>query len=146
VDFKGHGYDFAAPVEYGVWLANSPVQYSTQLIQLYSGVVISLDYSRLGISITRPAGFLSEMGALLTFPPSSNSTDQITTILARVGVSFISSDQACANAELEIPDFDFDGTVATARATWNELLSRVQVDTQGVEKETAELFYSSVKN
>ncbi|OAX39419.1 glycoside hydrolase family 92 protein [Rhizopogon vinicolor AM-OR11-026] len=125
VDFKGYGYDFEAPTEYGVWMGNSPVQYSTQFIQLYSG-------------------FVSEMGALLTFPPSSNSTDQVTTILARVGVSFISSDQACANAESEIPDFDFDGTVATARAAWNELLSRVQVDTQGVNKETTELFYSSL--
>lgn len=84
------------------------------------------------------------MGALLTFPPSSNSTDQTTTILARIGVSFISSDQACANAGSEIPDFDFDKTVATARATWNELLSRVHVDTHGVNKETTELFYSSV--
>ncbi|KAG1749718.1 glycoside hydrolase family 92 protein [Suillus paluster] len=105
VDFKGDGYDFQAPAEYGVWLGNAP-------------------------------------GALLTFPPSSNSID--TTILARVGVSFISSDQACANAESEIPDFDFDGTVATARETWNELLSRIQVDTQGVDKEFTELFYSSL--
>lgn len=123
VDFKGDGYDFKAPTEYGVWLENAPVQNSTQLIQLYSG-------------------FLSEMGALLTFPPSPNSIH--TTILARVGVSFISSDQACANAESEIPNFDFDETVATAREIWNELLSRIQVDTQGVDKEITELFYSSL--
>jgi hypothetical protein len=42
VDFKGHGYDFDAPTEYGVWLGNSPDQYSTQFIQLYSGLIISL--------------------------------------------------------------------------------------------------------
>jgi putative alpha-1,2-mannosidase len=82
------------------------------------------------------------MGALLTFPPSSNSLH--TTILARVGVSFISSDRACANAESEIPDFNFDEIVATARETWNELLSRIQVDTEGVDNEITELFYSSV--
>ncbi|KAG1871150.1 glycoside hydrolase family 92 protein [Suillus tomentosus] len=123
VDFKGDGYDFEAPTEYGVWLGNTPVQNSTQVIQLYSG-------------------FLSEIGALLTFPPSPNSIH--TTILARVGVSFISSDQACDNAESEIPNFDFDETVTTARETWNELLSRIQVDTQGVDKEITELFYSSL--
>lgn len=123
VDFKGDGYNFEAPTEHGVWMDNIPIQNSTQLIQLYSG-------------------FLSEMGALLTFPPSSNSIH--TTILARVGVSFISSDQACANAESEIPNFDFDETVATARETWNELLSRIQVDTRGVDNEITELFYSSL--
>ncbi|KAG1844985.1 hypothetical protein F4604DRAFT_1595819, partial [Suillus subluteus] len=96
VDFKGDGYNFKAPTEYGVWMENAPVQNSTQLTQLYSG-------------------FLSEMGALLTFPPSPNPVH--TTILARVGVSFISSDQACANAESEIPNFDFD-----VPKTWIRLL------------------------
>jgi putative alpha-1,2-mannosidase len=61
-----------------------------------------------------------------------------------VGVSFISPEQACSNAESEIPDFDFEGTQASARAQWNELLSRVQVGTKGVDKEVVELFYSSV--
>lgn len=87
-------------------------------------------------------GFISELGALLTFPPSPSGVS--TTILARVGVSFISTDQACANAEEEIPDFDFDGTVAASQAQWAELLGRVQVDTKGVDNETVELFYSSV--
>ncbi|KAG2122899.1 glycosyl hydrolase family 92-domain-containing protein [Suillus bovinus] len=122
VDFKGDGHDFKAPTEYGLWLGNTPVQNSTQANQLNSG-------------------FASEMGALMTFPPSPNYIH--TTILARVGVSFISSGQACANAESEIPDFNFDKTVATAREAWNELLSRIQVDTQGVDKEITELFYSS---
>lgn len=59
-------------------------------------------------------------------------------------MSFISTEQACANAEAEIPDFDFDGVRAAARAEWNELLGRVQVETENVDDDTIELFYSSL--
>lgn len=45
-------------------------------------------------------------------------------ILARVGLSFISVDQACASAEKEIPDFEFDSVHEAARQAW--------VDTLGV--------------
>jgi putative alpha-1,2-mannosidase len=86
---------------------------------------------------------VTQLGTLLTFAPNPNS-NKPTSILARVGVSFISPEQACSNAESEIPDFDFAGTQASARAQWNELLSRVQVSTEGVYKEIVELFYSSV--
>lgn len=91
-------------------------------------------------------GFISELGALLTFPPnpSAKTAHTPTTILARIGVSFISTDQACANAESEIPDFDFDGVRAASEAQWEELLGRVKIDTKGVSEETVELLYSSV--
>ena len=65
--------------------------------------------------------------------------------MARVGVSFISTDQACANAESEIPDFNFDGVRAANEAQWEELLGRFSVDTKGVSEETVELLYSSVR-
>ncbi|EIW86530.1 glycoside hydrolase family 92 protein [Coniophora puteana RWD-64-598 SS2] len=124
VDFKGEGFDLGSPVEYGVYITDEPTQYSTTFTQLYSG-------------------FDSEMGALLGFSPSSDSSDGTTTILARVGVSFISTDQACSNAETDIPEWDFEGVVTNARDTWNELLGRIQVDTTGVDDEITELFYSS---
>lgn len=85
-----------------------------------------------------------ELGALLTFTPNLNP-NQPTSILARVGVSFISSAQACLNAESEIPNFDFEGTKASARAAWNDILKRVQVRTDGVKQDIVELFYSSVR-
>ena len=46
-------------------------------------------------------------------------------ILARVGVSFVSEDQACNNAETEIPNFDFNGTLATAEGAWRQKLGVV---------------------
>lgn len=68
---------------------------------------------------------------------------ETTSILARVGVSFISSEQACANAEEEIPNFDFERVRSASGAQWNELLGRVQVDTTNVDPEIVDLFYSS---
>ena len=61
-----------------------------------------------------------------------------------MGVSFISEDQACANAASEIPDFDFSGVRQAAFEQWDELLGRIQVDTKGVTANTTELFYSSL--
>lgn len=87
-------------------------------------------------------GFVSELGALLTFRQPNPQLP--TTILARVGVSFISSAQACATAEEEIPSFDFDGIRAASRAQWNDILGRVQVDSQNVDTEVTRLLYSSV--
>lgn len=65
-------------------------------------------------------------------------------ILVRIGVSFISSDQACANAASEVPDFDFSGTRTAAFNEWNELLGRIKVDTNGVKDDIVSLFYSSL--
>ncbi|KAF9483277.1 glycoside hydrolase family 92 protein [Pholiota conissans] len=123
VDFKAEGYTLGTPTEYGVWLSNFPVRGSTNLLQTYYG-------------------FVSEMGALITFNPAPGG--KATSILARVGVSLISSAQACANAEEEIPTFDFDAVHASNRAAWNDVLGRVQVDARGVDKNTTELFYSSL--
>ena len=123
MDFKGVGFDLGKPAEFGTYLGNSPIRGLTGGIQEYTG-------------------YRSELGALLGF--NQNGANQETGILVRVGMSFISTDQACANAEEEIADFDFEGTRAAARAEWNDLLGRVQVETDGVDDDTIELFYSSL--
>jgi len=123
VDFAGQGFELGAPTEYGTFLADFPVQGQTDLNQLYFG-------------------FIDQLGALFTFAPAPEGTP--TVILARAGVSFISSEQACENAEEEIPDFDFDSVSAANRAAWNELLGRIQVDTTNVTTEMIQLFYSAL--
>jgi putative alpha-1,2-mannosidase len=64
------------------------------------------------------------------------------TILARVGVSFMNVKQACANAEREQPNFDFDGTRSAAEAAWRKKLSVVSVDAEGVSKDLQTVFWS----
>jgi Glycosyl hydrolase family 92 len=83
----------------------------------------------------------AELGALLAFPRN------VTTLLMRTGVSYISADQACANAAAEIPDFDFASVESTARAAWNDLLGRIQITTDDRDADQMEkqsLLYSSV--
>ncbi|KAF5320469.1 hypothetical protein D9611_010776 [Ephemerocybe angulata] len=124
VTFQGEGYTIDAPTEYGIFLNNYPTRGTTHSEQVY-------------------VGFQPELGAVFTFPPSP-STSSPTSILARVGVSLISAEQACKTAEEEIPDFDFERLRNEAKATWNELLGRVQVDVTGGKEEDVELFYSSL--
>jgi putative alpha-1,2-mannosidase len=62
----------------------------------------------------------------------------------RSGVSFISTQQACENAEAEIPDFDIIDVANAARAQWNELLGRVEVEIADGQDDLGVLFYSSV--
>ncbi|EPS33123.1 putative alpha-mannosidase [Penicillium oxalicum 114-2] len=68
--------------------------------------------------------------------PANNS------ILARAGVSFISVHQACANAERELPNFDFEETRSAAEDAWREKLNVVTVDASGVSDDFQEIFWS----
>lgn len=78
-------------------------------------------------------------GAFVRFhnPPSNE-------VLARVGLSFMSIEQACQNAESEIPTFDFDGTRAVATERWTEKMAPIRVSTTGVNASMLTNFYSSI--
>ena len=73
-----------------------------------------------------------------------NKPDQNNEILARVGVSFISRDQACSNAEKEIPKFDFDGLRKAATAAWAKKFSVVTIDPKGVNETLQKVFWSGM--
>lgn len=55
------------------------------------------------------------------------STEENEKILVKVGVSFVSEDQALLNLETEIPNWNFDEVRSDAREEWNEKLSRIEV-------------------
>ncbi|KAK7055753.1 glycoside hydrolase family 92 protein [Favolaschia claudopus] len=79
-------------------------------------------------------------GVLMGFAPGSSRI-----LSARMGISWTSTDRACAYAEEEVPDiFAFDTVHAAARAKWNEVLGTVEVDATGVSASTQELFWSSL--
>jgi putative alpha-1,2-mannosidase len=67
-----------------------------------------------------------------------------TEIIARVGVSFISVDQACSNAEREIPDFGFDAVHTAARQAWTDNLGVVSVKPGGVNESLQTVFWSGL--
>lgn len=76
-------------------------------------------------------------GAWAQFHPSPN--DQI---LVRVGVSFMSPEQACNSAEKEVPDFGFDKLLKAAEDVWREKFSVIEVDATGVSDELQTVFWS----
>lgn len=65
-------------------------------------------------------------------------------IYIRMGMSFISSQQACANAEEEIPDFNLETVAASSVAQFEDILNRIRVNITSVDDDTIKLFYSSV--
>ncbi|KAI8958017.1 glycoside hydrolase family 92 protein [Daldinia sp. FL1419] len=91
------------------------------------------------ITISRSInGYPLPGGAFVRFEPSSDP------VLARVGLSFISSEQACSNAESEIPDYDFDGLEKVAADAWRQKLSPIAIVAGGVDEEQIKNFYSGI--
>jgi len=83
-------------------------------------------------------GDVMESGALFSF---AGSPTQVT---IRVGVSFLSEQQACANAESEIGTSTFDQIQAQSKTLWNERLSRIEIDVPHTSPNVTELLYSSL--
>jgi putative alpha-1,2-mannosidase len=65
-------------------------------------------------------------------------------VIIRVGVSFLSEEQACANAESEIGIATFDEIQSQSKALWNERLSRIEIDVPHTQPKLTELLYSSL--
>ncbi|CAI7573621.1 uncharacterized protein N7487_007579 [Penicillium crustosum] len=67
-------------------------------------------------------------------------------VTVRVGVSFISSDQACKNAEAEVPqpEDSFDQLRKDAEAAWKEKLSPIKVTPGGASEDMISSFWSGI--
>ncbi|KAJ7750399.1 glycosyl hydrolase family 92-domain-containing protein [Mycena maculata] len=78
-----------------------------------------------------------QAGALISFTNTK-------TVVARFGVSMISSEQACSNAEEEVPDWDFDAVQSASASAWEDVLERVTIDTTTEDPTVVELLYSSL--
>lgn len=102
---------------------------------IYSNSRASADVKNFTISRSIN-GYPLPGGAFVRFTSGSSP------ITARTATSFISSEQACAHAEAEIPDFDFDGVKTTAQTLWKEKLSPITLDSTGVDESFVTNFYS----
>jgi predicted alpha-1,2-mannosidase len=61
-------------------------------------------------------------GAYVTF---ATPADHV--VKAKVGISYVSTDNAAANLTKEIPAYDFDSVKAAANTSWNQALGKIQV-------------------
>ncbi|KUJ18957.1 uncharacterized protein LY89DRAFT_780925 [Mollisia scopiformis] len=85
--------------------------------------------------------FYIQAGAWIRF--EATETNEIS---ARVGVSFVSPEQACQNAETEIPgpNWDFDGLQSSAEDAWREKLGGVTIEAGGQDDSFLTNFYSAM--
>ncbi|TWU70541.1 hypothetical protein ED733_000887 [Metarhizium rileyi] len=78
-------------------------------------------------------------GAWVQFHPP-----EVNQIQARVGLSFISTEQACENAEWEIPDFEFEKVRVAAEREWRMKLDVLKINNTGVSELLQKTFWSGV--
>lgn len=64
------------------------------------------------------------------------------TVTMKVGISYVSLENAQENLKTEIPGWDFQAVAAAAKADWNEVLDKVQV--QGGTNDDKTLFYTAL--
>uniref|UniRef100_A0A372IM07 Glycoside hydrolase family 92 protein n=2 Tax=Paracidobacterium acidisoli TaxID=2303751 RepID=A0A372IM07_9BACT len=79
----------------------------------------------------------NRIGFVTDFPATAGDQIQV-----RVGLSYISADQARRNLEREIPQWNFDRVKADARAAWNQALGAV--DTTGGTEQQRTIFYTAL--
>ena len=78
-----------------------------------------------------------QTSAYVRFAPS------VSTVEVRIGVSFISVEQARKNLDVEIPDgTTIVDTAATVRTAWAEKLDRIKIE--GASDDDLTIFYTSV--
>jgi putative alpha-1,2-mannosidase len=131
-------YDFASPTQNSSRLSQFGTYSSTPATP--SVITITPQNTAVSYALTSDISPV-QAGALLAFSAAAGEALSVT---ARFGVSFISADQACRNAEAEIPAWDFEGVRAASRTEWEDVLQRVSVDTAKEDPTVVELLYSSV--
>ncbi|KAF5322756.1 hypothetical protein D9619_001318 [Psilocybe cf. subviscida] len=112
--------------EYGVW----------------TGDTVGLDakgqgQTHLNLSVNLIGG-VYQSGALFSYANNPK------TVNIRVGISFKSTEQACANAESEIGSSTFDEIHAQAKALWQDKLAKIEIDVGGTPSNVTEMLYSSL--
>lgn len=93
--------------------------------------------THLNLSIDLIGGNPYQSGALFSF---ADNPEQVN---IRVGVSFVSADQACENAETEVGTSSFEDIMNQSKALWQDKLSRIELDIANTPPNITELFYTS---
>lgn len=76
-------------------------------------------------------------GGYVTFDNPNNEVIQ-----AKIGMSFISFEQAKENLNKEIPDWDFDKVEKNLRDTWNDKLGTIEIE--GASEDERTIFYTAL--
>lgn len=63
-------------------------------------------------------------------------------VYVKVGISAVDVEGARKNVEAEIPEWDFNGVRKAARASWNDYLAKIDIDTDNKDQKT--MFYTAL--
>ena len=110
---------------------------------LYFVIQFSKPFAKSGIAKADAVNTNSthDTGSLLkAFVSFETAEDEV--IYAKVGISAVSVEGARKNLNAEQPGFDFDKTVADAKAAWNKELGRI--DAESKDKTVLRTFYSAL--
>lgn len=101
-------------------------------------ISLGLGLTHLNLSVDLIGGQPYQSGALFSY---ANNPTQVN---IRVGVSFVSAEQACANAESEIASASFEEIRQRSVSLWNEKLGKIEIDVGKTDPNVTEMLYSSV--
>ena len=72
-----------------------------------------------------------------------DNTSSAQVLLLKVGISFISPEEAKVNLETDLPDWDFDGTHRRALKEWQELLCRLPIQEEA-SRQVKRMYYTAL--
>lgn len=119
-----------APKQMGYWKKQRPMKGVEAEWDVYSGKY------KLYTSYTREMSG-DDVGVWFTYDTETDETIEV-----KMGVSFVSIENARLNMNTEQPDFNFDKVRTAARKMWNDDLSRVRVEGGTDDQKT--IFYTGM--
>ena len=110
-----------------------------QYINFYAKFSKPFSYTLITDSMALDEGglLLPTAKVLLHFNTTANEQ-----VLVKVGVSAIDLEGARKNVEAEIPQWDFEGVRSAAQDSWNEYLSKIDIETK--DKDQKIMFYTAL--
>lgn len=100
---------------------------------------VSRPFTKAGIWADHAQGGKSAKDRQMAGAQLEFSADTGEPLLIKIGFSTISVEQAKKNLDAEIPDWQFEKTVGQARAAWEKVLNRIQVEG---DEECKKIFYT----
>lgn len=119
-----------APKQIGYWKKQRPMKGVEAEWDVYAGKY------KLYTRYTREMSG-DDVGVWFTYDTEENEAIEV-----KMGVSFVSIENARLNMETEQPGFDFDKVAAAARTAWNNDLSRIRVEGGTADEKT--VFYTGL--
>ncbi|HEX3569503.1 MAG TPA: GH92 family glycosyl hydrolase, partial [Acidobacteriaceae bacterium] len=113
------------------WAPHREIYFATQFSVAPTSVQIYSDNQPVKQSVAHG----KNLKVVMQFPTA-------TKLLAKTGISMVSAENALANLNAEMPEWDFDGTSVRAKEKWQRELARIRIKTE--DPTAKRVFYTSM--